>query len=473
MKSKSPAPADAEPAVGIPAHLVDWIETVTDGTVVTAERRPGGGRKEAWFIDVDSPDGVPRELFLRLDRSDAVAAGDPWTLHRESIVYRALGDSAVPIPRVVAVHDVEQAMLTERVQGDTWFSRIADTDESERVARDFMVALAALHRIDPHTLELPGFRTGAPPGELVQCELDEWRAVLERRGGDVDPALEITLRWLEDNVPDWTGPAVLVQGDTGPGNFMYARGRVVAVVDWEFAHLGDPMDDIAWLTLRAAQEGFPDLPARLREYEAMSGHAVDLGRIRYYRVMAEAKLQVMVHRPGGMAERFAHGEGGGGDIGNALIYGMLHRRLWFEAMADVMGFELPAVTALDMTQEGGHEWLYDVVLDQLRSVVVPRVDDPLARARVKSVARVLKYLAAIDHYGPSSERRELAEAAAVLNTDYPSSIEARAALTRALHAAEIDDVTYLQCAWRRIARDNELMRAASGALADRHWPAVG
>jgi len=90
---------------------------------------------------------------------------------------------------------------------------------------------------------------------------------------------------------------VLVQGDTGPGNFMYADGRVVAVVDWELAHLGDPMDDIAWLALRATQEPFTDFPARLREYEALSGYAIDEARVRYYQVMAEAKLQVMGHRP--------------------------------------------------------------------------------------------------------------------------------------------------------------------------------
>ena len=69
--------------------------------------------------------------------------------------------------------------------------------------------------------------------------------------GVPDPALVFTLRWLRGNVPDVDGPVVLVQGDTGPGNFMFADGRVVAVVDWELAHLGDPMDDIAWLSLRS------------------------------------------------------------------------------------------------------------------------------------------------------------------------------------------------------------------------------
>ena len=78
---------------------------------------------------------------------------------------------------------------------------------------------------------------------------------------------------------------------------MYLDGRVVAVVDWELAHLGDPMDDIAWLSLRATQEPFTDFPTRLREYEALSGNSIDEARVHYYQVMAETKLQVMGHRP--------------------------------------------------------------------------------------------------------------------------------------------------------------------------------
>ena len=69
------------------------------------------------------------------------------------------------------------------------------------------------------------------------------------------------------------------------------------MVDWELAHLGDPMDDIAWLSLRATQEPFTDFPTRLREYEALSGNHVDEARVHYYQVMAETKLQVMSHRP--------------------------------------------------------------------------------------------------------------------------------------------------------------------------------
>jgi len=72
-----------------------------------------------------------------------------------------------------------------------------------------------------------------------------------------------------------------VQGDTGPGNFIYGDGSVLAVVDWELAHLGDPMDDIAWLSLRAVQEPFTHLPDRLAEYEQLTGNTIDETRVHH------------------------------------------------------------------------------------------------------------------------------------------------------------------------------------------------
>ena len=249
--------------VGLPDDLVTWIEEVGGGRVVLANRMPGGARKEAWFIDLaDGPDATVTSLFLRYDRSDPARTKDPWTLHREATVYLALQESPVPVPRVLGVHPVHQAMLSERVQGGNWFSRIPDPGEQEATARDFMTKLAALHSLDPSGLDLPAFPAVTTVGEAVLAELDEWDRVLAARGGTPEPALSFSLRWLRDHIPSYDGPPVLVQGDTGPGNFMYLDGRVTAVVDWELAHLGDPMDDIAWLSLRATQEPFTDFPTR-------------------------------------------------------------------------------------------------------------------------------------------------------------------------------------------------------------------
>ena len=153
--------------------------------------------------------------------------------------------------------------------------------------------------------------------------------------------MRLSLDWLERNVPDFDGPVVLVQGDTGPGNFMYENGKVTAVVDWELAHFGDPMDDIAWLSLRTVQDTFTHFPDRLREYEELSGNAIDAERVWYYRLFAETRLTSNSAGAGAMGSAPREGQPVARDIGNGIIYGMLHRRLTIEALANVMGFELP------------------------------------------------------------------------------------------------------------------------------------
>ena len=455
--------------VTLPDDLVAWIEAVAGARVVHTDRQPGGARKEAWFVDVEGEDGDRRELFLRYDRSDPSRTGDPWTLHREASVYVALQGTDVPVPEVLDVHPEHQAMLSVRMHGQNWFSRITDPGEQESTAKHFIEQLAALHRIDPCTLDLPYFAAPTTIPDHVRQELDEWDEVIAFRGGDPDPLLAFALDWLRRNIPDVDGPVVLVQGDTGPGNFMYDGGKVVAIVDWELAHLGDPMDDIAWLALRATQEPFTDFAARLREYETLSGNTIDERRVHYYQVMAETKLLVMGHRPAG-AGRYANVEGGGGDIGNGLIYSMLHRRLWFEAIAAFLDLELPPAEARPEPEPHDHDWLYDALLDQLRDVVVPRITDPLALQRSKGFARIIKYLRAINASGPFYDACELDDLAALLGAAPESLGEGRAAAAAAVRDGRIDDRQYLTYAWRRTARDNELMRTASGALADRHWP---
>ncbi len=463
-------------AVGLPDDLVSWIEEVGEGRVVLADRMPGGARKEAWFVDLERAEGTIASCFLRYDRADPQRTKDPWTLHREATVYMALQDGPVPVPHVLGVHPVHQAMLSERVQGGNWFSRITDPVEQEETARDFMTKLAALHSLDAATLHLPAFPPVADVADAVVGELDEWDAVLAARGGTPDPALAFSLRWLRDHIPDYGGPPVLVQGDTGPGNFMYLGGRVTAVVDWELAHLGDPMDDIAWLSLRATQEPLPDFPTRLHEYEELSGNPIDEARVRYYRVMAETKLQVMSHRGPRSDEDAAGGGdgsgggGGGNDIGNGFIYQVLHRRLWLEALASANGLELTPAEAPQARAPRDSDWMYDAVLTQLRDVIVPRTTDPLALARGKGVARIVKYLARVDTYGPSYEDCELRDLATLLGRRPDSVLQGRVAAAAAVAAGAISQQDYILTLWRRIARETELARPSMGVLADRHWP---
>lgn len=453
----------------LPGDMREWIETVTGSTVREATRQAGGGRNEGWLIIPDSDDvSTHAQLFLRWDRSDPEQTGDPWSVHREATVYRALSGRGLPVADFLAVHPSEQAILLEAVAGDGRFSMVSDSVRATAIAQDFMQRLAEVHRLD--VIEIGLAAPGSTVEDHVHAQLDEIDDLIRFRGGIPTAELALALRWLRAHVPDYSGPAVLVQGDTGPGNFMFDGDRVSAIVDWELAHPGDPMDDLAWISLRSTQEPFPDLPERFHEYEIASGNRIDLDRIRYYRVLAEAKIAAMghsAHRPGAPADG-----SGGGDAGARLIFGQLHRRLLVESLGEVLAIhdgepdDEPQIESGEETEWHG---LYGVILAQLRDVIGPRVTDGFAIQRMKGLARVVKYLEAVDRNGRAAAAAELDDLEPLIGTRPATVGSARRRLAEAVQNDAIDLETAYRVLHRSVVRDNELLRSASGALADRHY----
>jgi Phosphotransferase enzyme family len=278
--------------------------------------------------------------------------------------------------------------------------------------------------------------------------------------------VEFGLAWLQRHVPDVAEAPVIVQGDTGPGNFLYRDGRVTAILDWELAHLGDRHDDLGWLALRAVQEPFTDLADRLDDYAAAGGRTVDLDRVRYYRVFAELRVVILGNRRKQAEELL-------GEVGNGLIYSALHRRLFVEAMAEVAGLPLDEPPALE-APDTDRAWLYDAALAQLREVIVPRSADPFVVARAKGLARVLKYLQQADRLAAPGDRAELRDLAEVLGREPGTVAEGRRELARAVRAGDgPEDAVLVRLFGRRVARETQLLRPAMGVLADRHFDPLG
>lgn len=452
----------------LPADLVDWVGATAGGTITSVRRVPGGASREAWFVDVETAAGV-EPLFLRYSRQPTPPDSIFHPLQVEGEIFRALAGTEVTVPRVLAVHDRHEAILAERVPGDTWFYRITDPDEQVRVAQDFIRNLAALHRLDPRSLDLPSLGPVRSPREHALAGIARMR---ERATGPhgIDPLVRISLDWLEQHVPDHDGPSVLVQGDTGPGNFMYADGRVTAVVDWELAHFGDPMIDIAWLSLRTVQDTFTHFPDRIAEYEQLSGIEVDPARVWYYRLYAETQLAS--NRPFGGWVRPEPADAvtpQHRDIGNPLIYGVLHQRLTLEALARVIGLDLPPLDP--PTDPPVPEWhhRYDEILGALLATT-PRISDPLAAGWTKGVARVVRYLKETDRLGDWAVEAEREDLVALLGAAPEDLHAGRRALAERNQRGEISDEEYVAYRWRAVQREAHLARTASGALHHRTWP---
>jgi aminoglycoside phosphotransferase (APT) family kinase protein len=451
--------------ISLDADIIRWIESQTGSAVVGTNRIPGGGSREGWLIDVAGSDGSTVPLFLRYSPVALPAASAFHRLATEAEVIRGLAPTDVPVAAVLAVHPAREAVLMERVEGDTWFYRINDPDEQVRVAQDFIRSLAAQHRIDPRTLGID--RLG--PVRSAREHALERIADIRRRGADLDgsmdPVLRVSVDWLARNVPDYDGPVVLVQGDTGPGNFLYRDGRVTAVLDWELCHYGDPMDDIAWLSLRTVQDTFTHLPDRLREYAALSGHPIDVERVWYYRVFAEATMATL-YPPHSRAER---AETGQSDLGNLLIYGQLHRRLWLEALNVVLGLNLEIPTMPEPAELAEWHVRYSQVLTSLQTIA-PRIADPLAAQWTRGVARAVKHLQELDASGREYADLERVQIGELLGVEVRSLEAGRALLAEANRAGQVSDDRYVGYLWNRVMRDDHLMRTASGSLHRRTWP---
>ncbi|MGD9797312.1 MAG: phosphotransferase [Acidimicrobiia bacterium] len=456
---------------GLDPAVAAWVEDVTGGTIESATPMGGGGRP-GWGIDV-RVDGTGHALYLQKGRGENVGSFLP--IGRETEVVKALEPLGLPVPRLWAV-DVERGWaLVGRAEGTTWFQPPRDPAEAEAVARDFMVHLAAWHRAGAAGLDLPSFQ---PVKSVRAHQLDQLagiRTVFEEEDAraPIDALARLELELLESELPAHDGAPVLVQGDTGPGNFMYAGRRVTAIVDWELAHLGDPMDDLAWLSWRATQHSFPDFPARLREYERHSGIEVDDDRVRYYRVNAVARLGPRFGLPpmtgsGGPISGIQAGNPRSAD-GSVFIMGMLHRRMVVTALAELAGLPLPPRQVDEEAEPSPQNVMYDGLLDNL-SAVVPQIEDRAASTVVKGVARHLKYLKELDRNGRRFEAQELDDIRATTGTTFDDLATARPALAEAAREGRVPAEDYLRYHFRRMTRDDWLMRTASGAMFDRAWP---
>jgi aminoglycoside phosphotransferase (APT) family kinase protein len=168
----------------------------------------------------------------------------------------------------------------------------------ERIAREFTAALAAIHKLDWQALG-PDF-LGVPedPGACALREVEKWEAVIEADALEPQPVLRGAFRWLKNHLPEPAQGITLVHADYRTGNFLCTpEGEIKGILDWEMAHLGDPMEDIGWVCMRPWRwlgneliGGLMERDAFYRSYEGMSGFRVDEDAFRFYEVLGNIKL---------------------------------------------------------------------------------------------------------------------------------------------------------------------------------------
>ena len=261
-------------------------------TVENLKRLSGGASRETFSFDLVSGERV-EPLILQRQRPGAV----PGRVALEAALLRAARASGVPVAEL-RLEDADgnelgaPFLVLERLEGETIARKLLRDDEFAHartvVTAQVGRALAAIHRIDP--ADVPGLEQGD--------QLTQYRDVLDSMG-EPHPALELAFRKLDATRPGSEGVAV-VHGDFRTGNLMIDRDGLRAVLDWEIAHLGDPMEDLGWFCARAWRFGSPH-PAGgfgsydelFDAYEAEAGRAIDRSAVRWWETLASLKWGVM------------------------------------------------------------------------------------------------------------------------------------------------------------------------------------
>lgn len=442
--------AFAEPALR-DADLRAWVEAATGGKISDWTEIPGGNRCWSWSVDVDHGDGRTDPLYLRYQPPRPPSA-EPYTVWREADVYRALSATSVRAPRLIAAHTDHPAILTERAPGRADFRRLKDAGEKQAIALDFIDTLVALHAspLDPATFGLPSDATMA---DAVASEIDIWRAMYLETGR-CDPLIELALGWLTARLPQTDAPPAFVHGDAGPGNFLFDQGRMTALIDWELAHPGDPIEDLAWFSMRCVMEPVPDFAACLAAYAAATGAPVDRARLLYHRVFVSTRVVIIRHR------------NVTGEPGNSIVSRSLNRRLLVDALAAANSINLPAPHLVD-SPPTPRTRLFDGVISDLRETL-GSVGQPTVMAAAKNAAKVLKYLREVDRIGPAIEA---ADAAALANLPgIGRTGDTEGDLCHAVVQGALPLKVALPFFAGRVAREAQLAAPSSGGLATRTFP---
>jgi aminoglycoside phosphotransferase (APT) family kinase protein len=288
-----PAPVDADVlAAAVGRHLGESV------TIEGLRRLSGGASRETWSFDALTGDGTRHELVLRRDPGTSVGLSDRAI---EFELLRSANEGGVATPLVRFLLEPGDALgsgfVMARVEGETIPRRIlrddAYTSARPLLARQSGEQAARIHALDPSRLpELP------VQGAREQIEL--YRGYLDGFG-EPHPAFELGLRWLADHAPPDPPAPALVHGDFRNGNFVVGPDGIRAVLDWELAHLGDPVEDLGWLCVKSWRFGITDqrvggfgaVDDLLAAYRVAGGRDVDPTELRYWEAMGTLKWGVI------------------------------------------------------------------------------------------------------------------------------------------------------------------------------------
>jgi len=452
-------------STGLPAGLLDWVALTTGSPVVGAYRHTA--RREAWVVETRAADGTVEPYFLRIDRALADGRVSMRNLRRETALIAALNRHGIPAQKIVGWNDAHCAALQSWVGGEAELNR-ADPAAQDRVMRHLMEILATLHAIDVDRLDLPEFVRPQTPLEhsLLELEAIEEPGLFPVSACARDPLAAFGKRWLINHAPAGVERTVLLQGDTGPANFLFDDQGVTALVDWEWGHYGDPMEDLGNICVRdffyPSANG--DLGPYFRHYAALSGFALDPVKIDYYKIHQLVRSVISLNY---LTEHLDWQTPIWLNLGYRAVVDIETCR----AMAAASGASFPAAIILEAPEDGSFQ---SIMAKQMERFVLPHLADQFATRTVAGHAAMARYLDLKERHGGRFAAEELARLRGLLGSGVRDLDDGRRALITHIERLTIaDEAPVLAHLAASAAAQAALMAPLMAPWAGHVWAKIG
>ena len=266
-----------------------------DAPIADLKRLSGGASQESWTFVCGG-----KAYVLRRDPRGVRSSANALPKASEAAIIEAAAEAGIAVPQVSFVCDDEDgiggAYVMDFIEGETIARKILRDAEFDKVrpalASQCGEMLAALHHVKVD--DLPDLPFSDAAGEL-----EKYAGYLAQSGHPY-PVFELAIKWLRDNIPDARPPA-LVHGDFRNGNIMVSpEDGLVALLDWELTHIGDPMEDLGWPCVPSWRFGQHHLPvggfgSRADLYAAYraAGGEIDEKATRFWEILGTLKWGIM------------------------------------------------------------------------------------------------------------------------------------------------------------------------------------
>lgn len=287
------------------ARFADWH----DVAITNLEQLPLGASRETFRFDLAyrDADGEHRDRLIL--RRDPPASNVDSDRRHEYLSYRAIHGHGIPVPRMIlleedASHFGGAISLAEDLRGyhnsEYQLQEPGWQDRLGRIAQELWSTMGRLAAVPCEKLDLSFMPASSPEGTAMQ-ELDYWERQLDANDIGPEPITRAAIRWLRRNPPPPAQKLAMVHGDFRAGNFLYDNeARLIAVLDWEMAHLGDPLEDLAWSMARVFSFGKDDRRSgvapreeAIRIWQEASGLDVDPEALRWWELLMCVKGQAI------------------------------------------------------------------------------------------------------------------------------------------------------------------------------------